>query len=88
MRAEYKQNLGQIKIRLQAEEASVEAFEQAQQNLPFLLETANGSNSKQTMSQLQRIINQLQRVKPGTTVYSNAQVDLMRAQNKLNQFNP
>jgi hypothetical protein len=86
MRAEYQQNLGQIKIRLQAEEESVRTFEQAQQETAHLLAIATPTNRDYTISQLQSIINQLEQVQNGTTVYLEAQSQLLSAQNKLSQF--
>jgi hypothetical protein len=88
MRAEYQQNLGQIKIRLESEESSVRAFEQAQQQATFLLKTATGSNQNYTKGELQSIIDQFNQVKSGTTVYLEAQRYLVLAQNKLDQFKP
>ena len=86
MRAEYQQNLGQIKIRLQAEEESVRIFEQAQRDTTNLLAIATPTSRSQVMSQLQSIINQLNQVQNGTTVYLEAQSQLLSAQNKLSQF--
>ena len=86
MRAEYQQNLGQIKIRLQAEEESVRIFEQAQRDTTNLLAIATPTSRSQVISQLQSIINQLNQVQNGTTVYLEAQSQLLSAQNKLSQF--
>ncbi len=86
MRAEYQQNLGQITIRLRAEEQSVRIFEEAQRQTTYLLAIATSSNPSYTMSQLQSIINQLEQVQNGTTVYLEAQSQLLSAQNKLNKF--
>ena len=88
MRAVYQQNLGQIRVRLAAETDSVRAFQQAQEQTTSLLASANYATREATGSRLQRIINQLNQVKPGTTVYLNAQADLLSAQNKLNQLSP
>ena len=86
MRAVYQQNLGQVKVRLAAETDSVRAFEQAQEQTTSLLASANYATREVTGSRLQRIINQLNQVKPGTTVYLDAQANLLSAQNKLNQL--
>ena len=88
MRAVYQQNLGQIKVRSAAETNSVRAFEQAQAQTTALLASANYVTREATSSQLQSIINQLNQVKPGTTVYLEAQADLLSAQNKLAQLKP
>ena len=84
--AVYQQNLGQIRIRLAAETVSVRAFEQAQAQTTYLLASSDYATREATISQLQSIINQLNQVKPGTTVYSDAQADLLSAQNKLDQL--
>ena len=86
MRADFQQNLGQIRVRLAAETDSVRAFHQAQEQTTSLLASANYATREATGSRLQRIINQLNQVKPGTTVYLDAQADLLSAQNKLNQL--
>lgn len=86
MRAVYQQNLGQIRVRLAAEIESVRAFEQAQEQTTALLSSAHYATRADTGSRLQRIINKLNQVKPGTTVYLDAQADLIFAQNKLNQL--
>lgn len=88
MRATYQQNLGQIKVRSAAETDSVRAFEQAQEQTTSLLASANNATRETTSSQLQGIINQLNQVKSGTTVYLAAQADLLSAQNKLDQLKP
>ena len=88
MRAVYQQNLGQVRVRLTAETASVRAFEQAQGQTTSLLASANYTTRESTRSQLQSIINQLNQVKPGTTVYLDAKADLLYAQNKLSQLTP
>ncbi|MGB3295364.1 MAG: hypothetical protein WBB01_20470 [Phormidesmis sp.] len=84
--AVYQQNLGQIRIRLAAETDSVRAFEQAQAQTTSLLASSTYATREATISQLQSIINQLNQVKPGTTVYLDAQADLRSAQNKLDQL--
>jgi hypothetical protein len=88
MRAAYQQNLGQIRVRLAAENDSVRAFEEAQEQTTSLLASANYSTREATSSQLQSIINKLNQVKPGTTVHLDAQADLLSAQNKLSQLKP
>jgi hypothetical protein len=64
----------------------VRDFEQAQQKTAALLERGRYSSRSETTGQLQSIIDQLKRIQPGTTVYSEAQADLLSAQNKLDQF--
>jgi hypothetical protein len=90
--AQDKYNLGQIQIRRQAEADSVAALEQAQSQIQSLL-TSIPTDPKfldrnRTISQLQAIINQLEKVQSGTTAYLKAQELLLNAKNKLKQFQP
>ncbi len=90
--AEYSKNLGQVKIRRQAESDSVNALEQSKNNIESLLAstptTAKSVNRNRTISQLQGIINDLEKVQNGTTAYLKAQELLLQAKNKLNQLQP
>jgi hypothetical protein len=88
VRAEYQQNLGQIKIRLEAEDSSTRVFEEAQGETVNLLAIASPTDRNYTIKQLQSIINKLEQVQNGTTVYLEAQSLLLSAQNKLSQFKP
>jgi hypothetical protein len=82
--------LGQIEIRRRAEETSVSAFQQAQRQIEQLQASVPVDpaylDRNQIISQLQSIINQLQWVEHGTTVYLEAQELLLFAQNKLAQL--
>ena len=88
--ASYQSNLAVIKIRRQSEVDSVQAFEQAQrqkqQFLASIPQDADDFNSSRGKSQLQGIVNQLKKVKSGTTVYEEAQILLKYAENKLKQL--
>jgi hypothetical protein len=90
--AEYNSNLGQVKIRRQAEQDSVIALQQAQRRIESLLNStptdANSVNRNRTISELQGIINDLEKVQNGTTVYLKAQELMLSAKNKLNQLQP
>jgi hypothetical protein len=90
--AQYNSNLGQVKIRQQAERDSAEALQMAQRKIERLLAatptTANSVNGNQTISELQGIINELGKVQNGTTAYLKAQELLLSAKNKLNQLQP
>lgn len=90
--ATYQSNLGQIRVRKQAEADSVQALEQAQARIESLLRytptDANSLDRNRTISQLQGIINQLAKVQNGTTAYLKAQELLLSAQNKLKQLQP
>ena len=88
--AQYNSNLGQVKIRKQAEQDSQEAIQLAQRKIERLLAatptTANSVNRNQTISELQGIINELGKVQNGTTAYLKSQELLLSAKNKLNQL--
>ena len=90
--AQYNKNLGQVKIRRQAEYNSVNALEQSKNKIERLLAstptTAKSVNRNRTISQLQGIINDLEKVQNGTTAYLKAQELLLQAKNKLNQLQP
>jgi hypothetical protein len=89
--AEYSKNLGQVKIRRQAEYDSVNALEQSKNKIERLLAstpTTAKSGNRNTISQLQGIINDLEKVQNGTTAYLKAQELLLQAKNKLNQLQP
>jgi hypothetical protein len=88
--AVYNTNLAEVRIRLKAEEKSLESLESAQKlitqltaNLPTEI---NSSNINQAISQIQSIIDELDRVEKGTTSYSKAQELKYFAQNKLKQL--
>jgi hypothetical protein len=90
LRAEYSNNLGQVKIRQQAEQDSVRTLEQAQRRIESLLAatptTAESLDRNRTIGKLQGIINDLEKVQNGTTSYLKAQELLVSAKNKLNQL--
>jgi hypothetical protein len=90
--AQYSTNLGQVKIRQQAERDSQEALQQAQDKIERLLAftptDANSLNRNRTASELQGIINELEKVQNGTTAYLKSQALLLSAKNKLNQLQP
>ena len=89
--AQYNKNLGQVKIRRQAEYNSVNALEQSKNKIESLLAstpTTAQSVHRNTISQLQGIINELEKVQNGTTAYLKAQELLLQAKNKLNQLQP
>lgn len=84
----YQQNLRLVKIRLQQEQNSVRSFEAAQQMTQTLLATVPDRAKTMTnhqRSQLRAIIDDLKKVAPQTTVYSDAQTMLKAAQKRLSQ---
>jgi hypothetical protein len=86
--AEYRANLEQIKVRARVEADSVNAFQQAQRGIEQLQATADRLTPNQTWGRLQTIVNQLNAVSPGTTVYPEAQELLVFANQKLDQLAP
>ncbi|MEH2066402.1 MAG: hypothetical protein V7K50_29750 [Nostoc sp.] len=86
----YEANLGQVKVRRQAEADAVDALESAQQQIKSLLASipadAHDGERNRVFSQLQSIINQLEKVQNGTTAYLKAQELLLSANNKLRQL--
>jgi hypothetical protein len=84
--SEYQAKLSQVRIRLQQEQQSVQAFATAQQMRNVLFDSVRpGARSLEPaqIQQLHRIIAELQKVQPGTTVYAEAQQWLKSAQAKL-----
>ena len=86
--AEYQNNLGTTQIRLKAEKESVEALNQAKSLFANFQTNLNSTsqNPGYALGQLQEIINQLESVKPGTTVYTEAQKWLQSARKKQQQW--
>jgi len=88
--ATYQANLGEIRIRRQAEQNSESALEHAQRQIQSLIASTPTNpqllDKNRTISQLQGIINQLEKVQPGTTTYLQAQQLLLSANNKLSQL--
>jgi hypothetical protein len=88
--AEFTANLGEIRVRRQAEEKSVIALDSAQKGIERLsASTPNDIKSvdrNHTISQIQAIINDLDKVQVGTTSYLKAQEIKLFANNKLQQL--
>lgn len=64
--AQYKSNLGDVVIRLEQEAASQKLLDKAQKDYQTLL--GNSGSTDRQRSQLQSILDQLQKIQPGTTV--------------------
>jgi hypothetical protein len=82
-----------VKIRKQAEQDAVNTLERAQRQIQDLLLYSTSTNAKsqdrnRTISGLQGIINELEKVQNGTTAYLKAQELLLSAKNKLRQLQP
>ncbi|MCU0544007.1 MAG: hypothetical protein MUE44_17840 [Oscillatoriaceae cyanobacterium Prado104] len=86
--AEYQKNLGTAQIRLQAETESLQAFQDAKKLFANLQNDANSpsQNPGNSLKQLQEIINELESVKPGTTVYPEAEKWLRSARKKQQEW--
>jgi len=86
--AEYQKNLGISQLRLKTETDSAKAFQEAKSLFANLQSSVNSPspNPGNSLSQLQEIINQLEAVKPGTTVYPEAQKWLRCARKKQQEW--
>lgn len=88
--ATYETNLGQVKVRKQAEQDSVYALDSAQRQIESLLASvpvnAQSVDRNRVISQLHSIINELEKVQNSTTAYLKAQELLLLANNKLQQL--
>ncbi|MEA5470512.1 hypothetical protein [Spirulina sp. 06S082] len=88
--AEYRVNLSQVKLKQEEEQASVQAIERAKNQIQNLLastpDNADRVNRPQTAAIIQGIINELQKVQPGTTVSSEAQELIEFAKAKLKEL--
>ena len=82
----YQKRLVQVQIRLKQEETSVRAFENAQRMTTSLFAQIPPGATTITMQQrgqIQAIADELKKVKPGTTVYQEAQALLRSAEKRL-----
>ncbi|MEG4270569.1 MULTISPECIES: hypothetical protein [unclassified Microcoleus] len=84
--AKYQKDLGTTQIRLQAEKDSAKALQAAKSLFANLQNNVNSQNPGNSLSQLQQIINQLESVKPGTTVYPESQKWLQSARKKQQEW--
>jgi len=85
--ASYERSLGGVQVQIKAEQESVRALNEAQRLKKNLLAmTTNdpqGIDRGRVASKLQAIVDELTKVKPGTTQYSDAQKLMKSAQNRL-----
>ncbi len=84
--ATYKTNLGEVKIRQQAEADSVKAFDYAQSQIVNLPKQVNNNNREIAAREILQIIIKLKKVQSGTTVYQEAQELLSFANKKLQEI--
>jgi multidrug resistance efflux pump len=86
MLAEYKSNLRTIEIRLADEQASTEAWQAAQDHYTRLWGSSQQLSSAQYAEELQLIVNDLQRVKEGSSPFEDAQTLLASVQAQLAEY--
>ena len=84
--ASYEAELSEIHIRLQEEFSSEKAYDFAQQMIINLPKSIDQYNREQTARDILSIINQLEKVKSGTTVYDDAVTMINFANQKLKQL--
>ncbi|MGF1497778.1 MAG: hypothetical protein ACFB8W_13275 [Elainellaceae cyanobacterium] len=85
--ATYESNLSNVRIRLRDEQESLQALSQAENRLTRLIELeARSPNPTRQASEIQAIINDLTKVKSGTTGYVEAQDLLGAARRKLSEL--
>ncbi|MCT7952882.1 hypothetical protein NG798_24075 [Ancylothrix sp. C2] len=86
--AEYQKNLGTVRLRKQMEEESVKALQDAKQLIPYWQTMAGQekANGGRLSAELQKIINELESVKTGTTAHKEAQELLKFARESQKQL--
>lgn len=86
--AEYKTNLGIVRTRLQSEQQSSAAISRAKKQIADWQSMASGeyANTDYLARQLQQIIDELDRVQPGTTAYAESQKLLQFARESLEKL--
>lgn len=85
--AQYQTNLGIVQENIAKEEASARALDSAtEKSTRMLAQNLEGMERNQISSLLQGIINDLEKVQPGTTSYSRASDMLRSANQKLAQL--
>ena len=83
---DYRASQLEIQVRLDAEQSAVRNFEAAQRDITTLIGSAGYGNKNYALSQLQGIINQLEKVKSGTTPYLESRELLIFARNKRQEL--
>jgi len=84
--ATYEAELSEMRIRQQEESSSQRAYDLAQQMIADLPKSIDEYNRNRTGKDILRIINQLEKVKPNTTVHDDAIVMMNFANKKLKQL--
>lgn len=87
--ATYSNNLGIVEAKVEAEKTSAQALAEAESKSASLMaRNLEAMAPNQIASEFQAIINDLNRVQPGTTVEPQAKELLRYAEEKLKQLNP
>lgn len=84
--ANYEAELGEMRISYQEERDSQQAYDLAQQMITNLPKSVNQHNRERTAKDILNIINQLEKVKSQTTVYTDALSMMNFANKKLKQL--
>ena len=84
--ATYEAELSEIRIRQQSESSSQRAYDLAQRAIADLPKSIDEHNRDRTARNILTIINQLEKVKPNTTVYNDAVITIEFANKKLKQL--
>lgn len=84
--AAYEAELSEMRIRQQEEEMSQRAYESARDKIANLPQSIDGANRDRTVREILTIINELDKVQPQTTVYTQAQSVMHSAEKKLKQL--
>jgi hypothetical protein len=88
--AEYSVNLAQVRLKKNEEIESVSAFNKAQEKIQSLLRNTptqpENLNINQTIVDLENIINELDKVQDGSTVYQRSQELKVFANNKIKEL--
>ena len=84
--ANYEAELGEMRIRQLEEQESQRAYDIAQQMITNLPKSVDRLNRDRTARDILTIINKLEKVKPRTTVYADAQSMINFANKKLKQL--
>lgn len=84
--ASYQTNLGEVEIKQQNESQSAEALKIAKSKIIDVPQQIDSNNRDYAARQIQAIIDQLEQIQPGTTVYTEAQELKTLANNKFQQI--
>ncbi|RMF66758.1 MAG: hypothetical protein D6742_09150 [Cyanobacteria bacterium J069] len=84
--ATYQANLGQIRVRRDAEDSAVRRMEQINRDIQQFQQLAGRTDANTQISQLNRILADLKQIPNGTTVYKDAELLTLQAQNALDKL--